>query len=197
MSDFARYQFALFGKLWQIDGKRAEKLDLERIVVPSLFSLESHADWDCSAFKARDILKRMEMEEFLAPLEDYASFRRELENARWPAPRPSEDASVPKTYLAMLEEVLATRLNEQVQVKAGRENSLMTEIVLGFQGDLEDSALGALSDGNGFQFFDSARLKRGNGRSQVIICKPKGPEHMTLERAYADGLHVINRLFLH
>lgn len=197
MSDFARYQFALFGKLWQIDGKRAEKLDLERIVVPSLLSLQSHADWDCSALQARDILKRMEMEEFLAPLEDYTSFRRELENARWPTPRPSEDASVPKTYLTMLKEVLASRLNEQVEVKAGRGNSLMTEIVLGFQGDLEDSALGALSDGDGFQFFDSARLKRGNGRSQVIICKPKGSEHMTLERAYADGLHVINRLFLH
>jgi len=197
MSDFARYQFALFGKLWQIDGKRAEKNDLERIVVPSLASLQSHADWDCSGSKARDILKRMEMEEFLAPLEDYASFRSELENARWPTPRPAGDGGVPKTYLAMLEDVLGSRLNEQVKVTAGEANSVMTEIVLGFQSDLEDNAVGALSDGDGFQFFDSARLKRGNGRSQIIICKPKGAEHMTLERAYADGLHVINRLFLH
>ncbi|WP_186134676.1 HsdM family class I SAM-dependent methyltransferase [Burkholderia gladioli] len=197
MSDFARYQFALFGKLWQIDGKRAEKNDLERIVVPSLASLQNHADWDCSGSNARDVLMRMEMEEFLAPLEDYASFRSELENARWPTPRPPGDATVPKTYLAMLGDVLGSRLNEQVEVTAGEGNSVMTEIVLRFQSDLEDTAMGALSDGDGFQFFDSARLKRGNGRSQVIICKPKGAEHMTLERAYADGLHVINRLFLH
>ncbi|WP_454719807.1 MULTISPECIES: HsdM family class I SAM-dependent methyltransferase [Cupriavidus] len=197
MSDFARYQFALFGKLWQIDGKRAEKLDLERIVVPSLALLQSHADWDCSSSNARGVLKRMDMREFLAPLEDYAEFRSELENARWPTPRPPGDASVPETYLAMLGDVLGSRLSEQVEVKAGEGNSVMTEIVLGFQSDLEDSAMEALSDGDGFQFFDSARLKRGNGRSQVIICKPKGPEHMTLERAYADGLHVINRLFLH
>jgi hypothetical protein len=197
MSDFARYQFALFGKLWQIDGKRAEKLDLERIVVPSLVSLQSHSDWDCSGPKAGGVLKRIEMEEFLAPLEDYTSFRRELENARRPTPRPPGGTSVPKTYLAMLEDVLGSRLNEKVEVKAGKGSSVMTEIVLGFRSDLEDSAFGALSDGDGFQFFDSARLKRGNGRSQVIICKPKGPEHMTLERAYADGLHVINRLFLH
>lgn len=197
MSDFARYQFALFGKLWQIDGKRAEKLDLERIVVPSLASLENHADWDCSGSQAREVLTRMGMEEFLAPLEDYGSFRSELENARWPTPRPPGDSGVPKTYLAMLKDVLGSRLNEQVEVIAGEGNSVMTEIVLSFQSDLEDSALGALSDGDGFQFFDSARLKRGNERSQVIICKPKGPEHMTLERAYADGLHVINRLFLH
>lgn len=196
MSDFARYQFALFGKLWQIDGKRAEKNDLERIVVPSLASLQSHADWDCSGSKAKEVLKRMKMEEFLAPLDDYASFRRELENARWPTPRPPGDASVPENYLTMLEDVLGSRLNEQVEVTAGEGNSMMTEIVLGFQSDLEDTAMGALSDGDGFQFFDSARLKRGNGRSQVIICKPKGAEHMTLERAYADGLHVINRLFL-
>ncbi|HLO63542.1 MAG TPA: N-6 DNA methylase [Azonexus sp.] len=197
MSDFARYQFALFGKLWQIDGKRAEKLDLERIVVPSLASLQSHDDWDCSGSNARDVLKQMDMEEFLAPLEDYVSFRSELENARWPAPRPLGEASVPEAYLAMLGEVLGSRLNEQVEVKPGNGNSVMTEIVLGFQSDLEESAMRALNDGDGFQFFDSARLKRGKGRSQIIICKPKGSEHMTLERAYADGLHVINRLFLH
>lgn len=197
MSDFARYQFALFGKLWQIDGKRAEKLDLERIVVPSLAMLRGHADWDCSGTNAADVLGRMDMEEFLAPLNDYASFRSELENARWPSARPPGEASVPESYLAMLEDVLGSRLNEEVKVTTGEGNSVMTEIVLGFSTDLEDSALGALSDGDGFQFFDSARLKRGNGRSQVIICKPKGPEHMTLERAYADGLHVINRLFLH
>lgn len=197
MSDFARYQFALFGKLWQIDGKRAEKLDLERIVVPSLASLQNHADWDCSGHKAREILMRMEMEELLAPLEDYGSFRSELENARWPAQRPHHDAGIPNAYLAMLADVLGSRLDEQVIVEAGEGNSVMTEIVLSFQSDLEDSAWGALSDSDGFQFFDSARLKRGNERSRVIICKPKGPEHMTLERAYADGLHVINRLFLH
>ncbi|VVE20231.1 HsdM family class I SAM-dependent methyltransferase [Pandoraea terrigena] len=196
MSDFARYQFALFGKLWQIDGKRAEKNDLERIVVPSLASLQSHTDWDCSGSKASDVLKRMEMEEFLAPLEDYADFRSELENARWPTPRPSGDSRVPETYLAMLGDVLCSRLNEEVEVTTGEGNSVMTEIVLGFQSDLEDTAIAALSDGDGFQFFDSARLKRGSGRSQVIMCKPKGVEHMTLERAYADGLHVINRLFL-
>lgn len=197
MSDFARYQFALFGKLWQIDGKRAEKLDLERIVVPSLASLQGHAGWDCSGAMAERILKRMEMGEFLEPLNDYASFRSELENARWPSARPPGETGVPANYLAMLKDVLGSRLNEDVKVTAGDGNAVMTEIVLRFQTDLEDSALGALSDGDGFQFFDSARLKRGNGRSQVIICKPKGSEHMTLERAYADGLHVINRLFLH
>ena len=197
MSDFARYQFALFGKLWQIDGKRAEKNDLEQIVVPSLASLQQHTDWDCSGDKAGPVLKQMGSEQFLAPLVDYLTYRSELENARRPSIKRPSKVTVPQDYLTMLQDVLRGRLDERVLAHAGEASSVMTEVVLSFDGQLEDSAWAILSEGQGFQFLDSAWLKRGASRSQVIICKPKGSEHMTIERAYSDGLYVINRLFLH
>lgn len=197
MSDFARYQFALFGKLWQIDGKRAEKNDLEQIVVPSLSALRRHADWDCSGENTDKVLRQMHCEQFLDPLVDYVTHRSELENGRRPAARARSLVDVPKNYLAMLEDVVGSRLSEQVQARAGAVTSVMTEVVLTFSERLEPSAWEVLSDGQGFQFLDSAWLKRGANHSEVVICKPKGPEHMTIERAYSDGLHLINRLFLH
>jgi hypothetical protein len=198
MSDFARYQFALFGKLWQIDGKRAEKSDLEQIVVPSLSSLQSSDNWDCSGASAKEVLDRMDMGEFLSPLNDYVAHRRELENARVPAPRAVAASPVPDDYLNMLEGVFRSRLNDDViTAKAGTLTSVMAEVVVDFGADLGDSAWGVLNDGPGYQFLDSAWLKKGPNRASVIICKPRGVEHLTLERAYSDGLHVINSLFLH
>lgn len=198
MSDFARYQFALFGKLWQIDGKRAEKNDLEQIVVPSLSSLKSHKNWGCTGASAKDVLNQMGMGDFLNPLNDYVAHRRELENARVPTFRDIASKPVPENYLNMLEGVFRTRLNDNViTAKAGTLTSVMAEVVVNFGSNLEDSAWDVLNDGPGYQFLDSAWLKKGPNRSTVIICKPRGVEHLTLERAYSDGLHVINRLFLH
>lgn len=197
MSDFARYQFALFGKLWQIDGKRAEKNDLEKIMVPSLSSLKSHENWECTGDSAKNVLQQMGMEDLLSPLNDYVAHRRELENARVPASRNAAFKPVPDDYLNMLEGVFRSRLNDDViTAKAGALTSVTAEVVVDFGDNLEDLAWGVLNDGPGYQFLDSAWLKKGPNRASVIICKPRGAEHLTLERAYSDGLHVINRLFL-
>lgn len=189
VSDVARYQFALFGQLWQIDRTRIETRDLLRIVTPPAAFFEAEGEMN-----DRTILDAMGVQDIREPMVDYIENRAQFENGMCPptANRPSE--MVPTEYLDVLDATLRESFGDLIEDCCSESLSeLEVKVRIAFSEDLPTPPIGE-NVRETFQYFDSTRADWKEGARHMVLSKPNGNLYFTMERAYADALQVTNLL---
>lgn len=189
MSDFARFQFALFGQLWQVDRTRVERRDLNEIVVPRAeYFLQPEDD----AAETQDLMAAMQVQDVAAAMQDYLSMRLQFENGLTPANANKRINKVPDEYLAALSTSLHGSFGPLfLSCGAGCIGNSSARIVIDMSEPLPKPPATHLS---AFQFHDSARVMWTEGGRQIQVDKPAGRLNFSLDRAYGDALRVANLL---
>jgi hypothetical protein len=190
MSDLALFQFALFGRLWQVDRTRVERRDLDQIVVPlpEYFLqpelLEGNND--------ENFMAAMQIEDVAAALRDYLDTRHQFENGLVPSSANVRIDAVPDDYVAVMKSSLR-----------GGFGSLVLDCtalpVLNASARIRIDVAEPLPDppptiDASFQFYDSAHVSWSAGERQIVIVKPATSLYFSLDRAYGDALRVMNLL---
>ncbi|CAJ3005088.1 type I restriction-modification system, M subunit [Burkholderia pseudomallei] len=190
MSDVARYQFALFGQLWQIDRTRIETRDLLRIATPPAAFFESGDD-DMSD---EAILAAMNASDIREPMYDYMDNRAQFENGMCPPAANSPTTIVPDEYLSVLGATLRENFGDLV--RRCRSESLSgtgVQVRIEFSEQLPAANID-LNNSESFQYFESTHVSWTKGERHMLLSKPNGQLYFTMERAYADALRVTNLL---
>lgn len=188
MSDFARFQFALFGQLWQVDRTRVERRDLDKIVVPlpEYFLRPGHGA------VAEDFIAAMQLEDITDAMRDYLQTRLQFENGISPAGANSPVGEVPLDYLTVLGNSLRAGFGSlflRCSTERVSDASALIRIDVGAPlpkpPEMTESK---------FQFYDSAHVTWTQGERRIRIDKPIGRLYFSLDRAYGDALRVVNLL---
>ena len=188
MSDFARFEFALFGQLWQVDRTRVERRDLDEIVVPLPdYFLQSE-----DAADAQDFIAAMQVQDVADAMQDYLETRHQFENGMSPAGANEPIAVIPEGYLAVLGTSLRGAFGALFR---GCDKSCISESSARIQIDVAEPLPKPPVVGDAaFQFYDSAHVTWTEGGRQVRVDKPAGRLYFSLDRAYADAVRVVNLL---
>ncbi|WP_343742756.1 HsdM family class I SAM-dependent methyltransferase [Herbaspirillum huttiense] len=190
VSDVARYQFALFGQLWQIDRTRIETRDLLKIITPPKeFFVE-----EIGAVDEKSILAAMGALDISEPMHDYLNTRAQFENGISPPDANHADSCVPQDYLQVLTATLKGSFGSLVQ---GCKEESVGETEICVRINFEEALpkpLNFLSSDSQFQYFESTRVTWSAGERHMLLSKPNGNLYFTMERAYADALRVSNIL---
>ncbi|WAI85712.1 MULTISPECIES: HsdM family class I SAM-dependent methyltransferase [Achromobacter] len=189
MSDFARFQFALFGQLWQVDRTRVERRDLDGIVVPPPeYFLQTKDD----APDTNDFIAAMQVQDVAAAMRDYLETRLQFENGLTPAHANERIDKVPDDYLKVLSASLCGSFGTLFRgCEVGSVSESSARIVVDMAEPLPKSPAGYVA---AFQFHDSARITWTEGERQIRVDKPAGRLNFSLDRAYSDALRVANLL---
>lgn len=191
VSDVARYQFALFGQLWQIDRTRIETRDLLRIATPPAAFFLDRAEDEMSDDA---ILNAMTANDVREPMRDYLDNRAQFENGVSPPGANRSNSGIPKGYLDVLEATLRENFGDLV---AGCHiedlSETQVQVQIDFMLDLPESEDHPQEEPE-FQYFESTRVAWRRGETHMLLSKPNGGLYFTLERAYADALRVTNLL---
>ena len=189
MSDFARFQFALFGQLWQVDRTRVERRDLDGIVVPRP---EYFLQPDDDATDAKKFIAAMQIQDVAAAMQDYLDMRLQFENGLTPANANERIDKVPDDYLTVLSTALYGSFGKLFQrCDAGCIRDSSARIVIDMADPLPTPPAARVS---AFQFYDSAHVTWTEGGRQIRVDKPAGRLNFSLDRAYGDALRVANLL---
>lgn len=189
MSDFARFQFALFGQLWQVDRTRVERRDLNEIVVPRPeYFLQTEDD----TADTQDLMAAMQVQDVAAAMQDYLGMRLQFENGLTPANANRPIEKVPEEYLAVLSASLQGSFGPLV-LSCGSNflGGSSARVVIDMGEPLPKPPAAHLT---AFQFHDSARVMWIEGGRQIQVDKPAGRLNFSLDRAYGDALRVANLL---
>lgn len=187
MSDFARFQFALFGQLWQVDRTRVERRDLDGIVVPRPEYFLQRED---AADGVQDFIAAMQVQDVSSAMRDYLDTRHQFENGLTPANANEQINEVPGDYLTVLSASLRGSFGSLFRnCDADRISNSSARIVIEMTEPLpKPPALGVAT----FQFYDSAHVAWAEGGRQIRVDKPAGRLNFSLDRAYGDALRVAN-----
>jgi len=189
MSDFARFQFALFGQLWQVDRTRVERRDLDEIVVPRP---EYFLKPDEDAADEQDFIAAMQVPDVAVAMQDYLDMRLQFENGLTPANANECIDEVPQEYLTLLSASLQGnfgKLFRRCDVSCIGDSS--AQVVIHMAEPLPNPPDTRLT---AFQFYDSAHVTWAEGGRQIQIDKPAGRLNFSLDRAYGDAQRVTNLL---
>ncbi len=191
MSDFARFQFALFGQLWQVDRTRVERRDLNEIVVPRPeYFLQAEDDDD--ATDTQDFITAMQVQDVAAAMQDYLDMRLQFENGLTPANANERIDKVPDDYLSVLSTSLLGNFGTLFRrCDASCISDSSAQIIIDMAEPLPTPPDAGLT---AFQFYDSAHVTWTEGGRQIQIDKPAGRLNFSLDRAYGDALRVTNLL---
>ncbi|MDO9568626.1 MAG: N-6 DNA methylase [Hydrogenophaga sp.] len=189
MSDFASFQFALFGRLWQVDRTRFEPKELGEIVVPQPeYFLQPEDD----APVAQDYIAAMQVQDVAAAMQDYLDTRRQFENGLTPTNANERIDKVPNDYLTVLSTSLRGSFGALFRhCDAGCISDSSARIVIDMAEPLPKSPAACAA---AFQFYDSAHVTWAEGGRQIRVDKPAGRLNFSLDRAYGDALRVANLL---
>jgi type I restriction-modification system DNA methylase subunit len=190
-SNLARYQFALFGQLWQIDKTRIEINDILKISAPrSDFFLQEGE----LALTSENLLLDMHAEDVIEPMQDYLKNRTQFENGKSPETVTLVEANVSSNYLAVLESTLKASLGPLLLtscVKKSDATSILFNINVKEPLPIPPSRSFSNSI---FQFHESTQVSWEHRKKQISIKKPNESLYLTLDRAYADALMICNLL---
>ncbi|MFA9284786.1 N-6 DNA methylase [Comamonas sp. SY3] len=185
MSDFARYQFALFGRLWQVDRSRVERRDLDSIVVPLPEYFLQHEGGE-------NYIEAMQIQDVASAMQDYLETRLQFENGLTPASANECIDQVPDDYLKVLSTSLHGSFGPLIQCcKVDWISDVSARIVICMAEPLPTPPASRVT---AFQFYDSALVTWIKGERLVSIDKPAGRLNFSLDRAYSDALRVANLL---
>lgn len=188
MSDLARFQFALFGRLWQVDRTRVERRDLDQIVVPlpEYFLRKEPVDGD------EDFMAAMQIKDVAAAMRDYLNSRHQFENGLAPSSANAHIYEVPDDYLAVMKSSLRGGFGPLLlDCKALPVLNASARICI----DVAEPLPGPPpTSETAFQFYDSAHVSWSAGDRQIFVAKPAGSLYFSLDRAYGDALRVMNLL---
>lgn len=189
MSDFARFQFALFGRLWQVDRTRVERRDLDGIVVPlPKYFLQREDD----VADAQDFIAAMQVQDVESAMQDYLETRHQFENGLTPAGVNGLIAKVPDGYLAVLSASLRGAFGPLfLSCGTSYVNDSSARIGIDVAEPLPEPPQAGEA---AFQFYDSAHVTWTKGGRQIQVDKPAGRLYFSLDRAYGDALRVVNLL---
>lgn len=187
MSDFARFQFALFGQLWQVDRTRMEPRELGEIVVPLP---EYFLQQDETVANDQDFIAAMQVQDVAAAMRDYLETRHQFENGLTPANANEHIDEVPGDYLTVLSASLRGSFGTLFRsCDADCVSDSSARIVIDMAEPLpKPPDAGVLT----FQFYDSAHVAWAEGGRQILVDKPAGRLNFSLDRAYGDALRVAN-----
>lgn len=189
MSDFARFQFALFGQLWQVDRTRVERRDLDGIVVPRPEYFLQRED---EAADTQDFIAAMRVQDVAIAMQDYLDTRHQFENGLTPANANKRIDKVPDDYLTVLSTSLRGSFGTLFRrCDASCISDSSARIVIDMTEPLPKPP--AASEA-AFQFYDSAYVTWAEGGQQIRLDKPAGRLNFSLDRAYGDALRVANLL---
>ncbi|WP_442112017.1 N-6 DNA methylase [Pseudomonas sp. NUPR-001] len=189
MGDFARFQFALFGQLWQVDRTRVERRDLDGIVVPRPEYFLQPEDYTSDT---PDLLAAMQVEDVAAAMQDYLDMRLQFENGLTPTNANERIDKVPGDYLEVLSTSLSSSFGALFQgCDASYISDSSIRIVIDMTDPLPKSPVTHLA---AFQFYDSAHVMWIEGERQIVVDKPAGRLNFSLDRAYGDALRIANLL---
>lgn len=189
MSDFARFQFALFGRLWQVDRTRVERRDLDQIVVPlpEYFLQQEPVDNDNENFMAA-----MQITDVAAAMRDYLDTRLQFENGLAPSSANTCIDEVPDDYVAVMKSSLRGGFGPLLlDCTALPVLNSSARICIEVTEPLPNPPPTSES---AFQFYDSANVFWSAGGRQIFVAKPAGSLYFSLDRAYGDALRVMNLL---
>jgi len=190
MSDFARFQFALFGRLWQVDRTRVERRDLDQIVVPlpEYFLHQEIVNDDDN----EDFMIAMQITDVAPAMRDYLDTRHQFENGVTPSSANTCIAQVPDDYVAVLKSSLLGGFGPLLLgCKALPVHNASARISIDVAEPLPSPPT---INETTFQFYDSAHVTWSAGARQIFIVKPAGSLYFSLDRAYGDALRVMNLL---
>jgi N-6 DNA Methylase len=190
-SDLARYQFALFGQLWQIDKTRIEINDILKIATPgSDFFLRK----EVLPLSNENFLSAMHAEDVIEPMRDYLKNRAQFENGISPEHVNLVADAVLSDYLTVLESTLKASLGPLL-LKSCVEKLDATSVLFNINVKEPLPIPPGTSFSNSiFQFHESTQVSWEHGEKQISIKKPNGSLYLTLDRAYADALMICNLL---
>ncbi len=190
MSDLARFQFALFGRLWQVDRTRVERRDLDQVVVPlpEYFLRQESVDGENDA----DFMNAMQVGDVAAAMQDYLDTRHQFENGLSPSSAGVLISEVPDDYLTVMKSSLRGGFGPLLlDCTALPVLDASARICI----DVAEPLPGPPPTGEAtFQFYDSARVSWSAGERQIFVVKPAGSLYFSLDRAYGDALRVMNLL---
>lgn len=190
MSDFARFQFALFGRLWQVDRTRLERRDLDQIVVPlpEYFLQEDQIGIE----SGEDFMAAMQIKDVSAAMQDYLNTRHQFENGITSSNANVRIKEVPEEYIEVLESSLRGGFGPLLldcTTLSVRNGS--AQICINVTEPLPNPPLtGEVT----FDFYDSTHVSWSIGERQIFVVKPAGSLYFSLDRAYGDALRVMNLL---
>lgn len=188
MSDFARFQFALFGQLWQVDRTRVERRDLDEIAVPQPEYFLQPDD----AADTQDLMEAMQVQDVAAAMQDYLDMRLQFENGLTPVNANKRIHKVPDDYLAVLSASLHGSFGTLfLRCSSSCISDSSARVVIDMTEPLPKPPAAHLT---AFQFHDSARVMWTEGGRQIQVDKPAGLLNFSLDRAYGDALRVANLL---
>jgi hypothetical protein len=189
MSDLARFQFALFGRLWQVDRTRVERRDLDQVVVPlpEYFLRQEPVDGD-----DEDFLAAMQVNDVAAAMQDYLNTRHQFENGLAPSSANVRIHEVPEDYVAVMKSSLRGGFGPLLLdctalpvLDASARICIDVAEPLPSPPPISKAA---------FQFYDCAHVSWSAGARQICVVKPAGSLYFSLDRAYGDALRVMNLL---
>lgn len=190
MSDFARYQFALFGRLWQVDRTRVERRDLDQVVVPlpEYFLRQKPGDEGSD----EDFMTAMQIKDVSAAMRDYLNTRHQFENGLTPASANTRIVEVPVDYMAAMKSSLRSGfgplfLDCTALPVLNASARIRIDVAEPLPAPPPNSDIA-------FQFYDSAHVSWSAGARQMFVVKPAGSLYFSLDRAYGDALRVMNLL---
>lgn len=189
MSDFARFQFALFGRLWQVDRTRVERRDLDQVVVPLPDYFVGDGPIDCDD---EDFMDAMQIKDVAAAMQDYLDNRHQFENGLTPSNANTHIGEVPDDYVAAMKSALRGGFGPLLlDCTAQPILNASARICIDVAEPLPNPP--STSDA-AFQFYDSAQVSWSAGERQILVVKPAASLYFSLDRAYGDALRVMNLL---
>lgn len=189
MSDFTRFQCALFGQLWQVDRTRMEPRELGHIVVPLP---EYFLQRDDASADDHDFIAVMQVQDVAAAMHDYLDTRLQFENGLTPANANGLIDKVPGDYLAVLSTSLQGSFGTLFRrCDEGSISDCSARIIIDMAEPLPKPPTPSLT---AFQFYDLAHVTWTEGERQIRVDKPAGCLNFSLDRAYGDALRVANLL---
>lgn len=189
MSDLARFQYALFGRLWQVDRTRLERRDLDQVVVPlpGYFLRQQPADGD-----DEDFMAAMQVKDVAAAMKDYLNTRLQFENGIVPSGANARIDEVPEDYVAVMKSSLrggfGPLFSDCIALPVRNASAgICIEVA-------EPLPSPPATNEVAFQFYDSAHVSWSAGERRIFVVKPAGSLYFSLDRAYGDALRVMNLL---
>lgn len=188
MSDFARFQFALFGRLWQVDRTRVERRDLDHIVVPRLEYFLSDSS------QHQNFIEAMKLEDIVDAMNDYMGTRHQFENGQTPINANTAISKAPEDYLKILSICLHGSFGDLfTSCRTEDANNSSIPIIIEMAKPLPKRSN---EEASNFQFYDTAHVTWSEGDRKIQMEKPAGSLYFSLDRAYSDAMRVTNLLMV-
>lgn len=213
-SEIAEYLFALFGRMWLLDGRRFEKKDLLKIPVP-FSDFKDPMLWSIPNLKQSDItalfVNCFSLDQWFADaVDEFIDFRKGYQDAQ--VPRNAFSKPPPETrnhYVDVLNSYLMLSFGNDANISINRQpqedDSFFEKltITIGVLDESEPSQGAASIDEINLipepnyptsAFNDSGEVRFDPERSRIDLVKPLTHAAWTTERAYADSIRIIEEV---